>query len=524
MNIYASRKSKPYFHHIANLFTPETVDACFSHDGTGVIPALKNSAGKWETKGHRHRIVTITGLQLALFSQLLDSENASAMEARLPALHSNDLITVLNKFTQQQRRLRHLRGEFCCTTMFNETIDQQVGTIKRATQFPKSIQDLIYSGPHISIGTPLFKTPRSKCRLNSDYDSIDLMQLTNDYLPRTNYIPERHKSEFSSRIPTMPWIPKGIPRSAQIVTRTYRSIHREMTDPSLERSLVSAIIPPNVGHIYTCIGSSFLDTLKLLDFSGMCISLPMDFFVKALGTSHIHGALLDSFPFPDIDVKSRLPIHLRVLALNCLTEHYAQLWSDAWNSLYALDSWTKLDTRLRPDYFSGLNSAWSRGFALRTDFERRQALVEIDVLVAMTLGLTLEELISIYRIQFPVMQQYEHDTWFDASGRIVFTSSKGLPSVGMPRRAILGDTKYGLFASGTHEENIALGWEDVCNLREGIVTRSILDETQPGGPVERDIEYRAPFDRCDRKMDYQIAWREFERRLGRSRVNVGDSE
>jgi len=55
------------------------------------------------------------------------------------------------------------------------------------------------------------------------------------------------------------------------------------------------------------------------------------------------------------------------------------------------------------------------------------------VLVAIALGLTIDELCAIYRIQFPVLRQNENDTWYDRNGRIGFTCSNGLPGVGFSR-------------------------------------------------------------------------------------------
>ena len=515
VNVYSPRRIEPDFRHISNLFSPDTVDACFLHDGSGEVPSLKSSTGSWGTDAHRRRIVRITGLELRLFSRLLASGNSAPNEANLPALHSIDLIIVLEKIVNIHK-LRDLNNEFYCTTMFHETGAQRAGMIRRVTTFPDCLTDLIYSGPHFSISTPLYKTPRASCRLNSDYDRIDLHSVPDDYMPRTNYLPERYQRGYDVHIPLIPWAPNDLPRSNRIVTKFYRLIHRKMTASAAERSLISAIVPPESSHVDACVSTAFKDNMKLLDFHGVCISLCADFLVKLLGAANIYGSFLESIPLPNMQMHSRSMIHLRVLALNCLTHYYSDLWKNAWNQRYLMDSWTKYDFRLRRDYFNTLSPDWVRDSALRSDFERRQALVEIDVLVAIILGLRLEELISIYRIQFPVMQQYERDTWYDSRGRIVFTTSKGLSGVGMPRKALRDDTSYGLITPATRKERIALGWEDIRDLREGTVTREVADNTQPGGPVSRIIEYHAPFDRCDRESDYRIAWEEFERRLADS--------
>ena len=105
------------------------------------------------------------------------------------------------------------------------------------------------------------------------------------------------------------------------------------------------------------------------------------------------------------------------------------------------------------------------------------------------------------------MRQYEADTWYDATGRIVFTVSKGLPGVGLPRKAIPGDPTWTLRRSdGFTKSDAALGWEDVRGIRECLITRRLLDDTVPTGPAEHSIQYHAPFDHADREEDYRNAW------------------
>ena len=553
VNIHGRPLSVPRFRHIANLFAPATVDACFDHDGRGAVPGIKDADADWNTAGHADRVVTVDQGALRSFATLYDEPGTPPERARLPALHAQTLLAVLEKLADHPRRLGDLAEEFRVTRHWNETDSKRDGTIRRETRFPAR-PDLVLSGPHFFAGNPLSKTPRATCTQNSHYDVLDLTALPDNYLPRTNYVPACEPDAYGLRTPRVPWRELG-ETTPRRVTAYYRVLNREMVGPASERTLVTALIPTEVAHINTALASVFRDLATCLDFAALSMSLVLDFFVKSTGTGHVQPAWLRRLPIltDDCHPALRAALWLRTLRLNCLTTHYADLWSelcavDLLNAgeaeggpgkagaggpratgtagpalpsidAFRIDAWTRPDPRL-PDDWDALPPTWNRDVALRTDFARRQALVEIDVLAALALGLTLDELLTIYRVQFPVMRQYEADTWYDANGRIVFTVSKGLPGVGLPRKAVKGDTAWTLRRPhGVTQSDTALGWEDIRDIRAGVISRRILDDTLPGGPVERVIEYHAPFDRCDREDDYRAAWEALALRVSGNEAN-----
>jgi hypothetical protein len=261
----------------------------------------------------------------------------------------------------------------------------------------------------------------------------------------------------------------------------------------------------------------------LLDFHALALSVPVDYRVKSTGATHANPSLIAQLPLPPKQFPGSLrsALHLRALLLNCVTKAYEELWSSAWTDEFSKDQWSRQDPRLPSSQFSLLKPEWIRGCSLRTEYARRQALLEIDVLAALALGLDIEELVTIYRVQFPVMRQYERDTWFDARGRIVFTASKGLVGVGLPRKAGRNGRPCTLNYPDGRTETRRLGWEDL-QPESGrqqtpagtIIERPVMDDTRPGGPVRRTIQYVAPFSLADREADYRIAWTHFEQRKG----------
>lgn len=265
-----------------------------------------------------------------------------------------------------------------------------------------------------------------------------------------------------------------------------------MIDIATERTLAASCVHPGVAWVNAIAGYGVHpERYALLALmSGLEASLPYDFLVRSIGKANLNASTLRLLPVPETNLAPE--IRLRGLLLNCLTKPYADLWQSCWDESYTSMSWAKDDPRLTADTFTSLTDEWDWHTPLRTDYERRQALVELDVLASMALGITLDELIDIYRLTFTVLSGYEDDTWYDANGRIVFSKKN------------YGDLTFK-----------RPDFERIKNAPAGkAFTRTIMDDTQPGGPRERTIEYVSPFDKCDRVEDYKTAWKFFTQKYG----------
>lgn len=245
-----------------------------------------------------------------------------------------------------------------------------------------------------------------------------------------------------------------------------------------ERTLICAVIPPGAGHINGVFSVGLPDenpsTLGVV--IGATSSLVNDFLVRAVPKSGIYQGSFERLAVPDLDHPLVPELLLRSLRLNCLTDVYGPLWNQAIADGDIDDNWVGgLDYPGRR-CLSEVDRTWSSEAPLRRASDRRQALVEIDALVALMLGLTADELCTIYRTQFAVLYGYDRNIYcYDANGRLV------------PNSVLSVWRKKGDAISG--EERTA---------------------TNPSGNI---YTYELPFVTLDREADMRQAYAHFEKVL-----------
>jgi hypothetical protein len=466
------------FDSISTLFHPVTIDQCFINTASNQISGIKvksiNKSGyEWNLKGDESRIIKINIETLSVFKSVFD-RNSSVNETKFPSIFSSKIISVLSKFIETENLFSDL--EMIVTRCWDESGAVKKNIIKRQTSFPEiSKNELILNGPHFYVATPIYQTPKEICDTHKAFDFVDLTAIDKEFVPRSNYFPDKN---FNKEIASRNGFIKG-----EFWIDLFKCVCSKRISIAGERTLQTAIIPPQITHVDTIISLAFKDFNQLIVYNGLTSSICYDFLIKIIGRGDYTNSTINDLPYFKV-LEGNIYFKLRVLQLNCLTLAYEELWRNSYSIDFNNCSWSKKDTRLSINL--EMNSNWNYIYSLRTQFERRQALVEIDVITAMALGLTLEELILIYNVQFPVLQQNEDDTWYDTKGNIVFTCSKGLTGVGLDRAE----------------------WNTIKDYKEGETYEHTIEKSELyKGKV---VTYYAPFDKCDRVEDYKVAWEYFE--------------
>lgn len=497
-NIYTGLKDEISFDSISNLFHPKTVDDCYMHNGQGICEGIKGKDGKWNLAGHKNRIVHYNAKYIKLLSDTFEDGRYPDC-AKLVSVHNNEMLGILDKISNYERKVSSVRNKI--TVCFDETGAPKEGLIKDVrshTCYPSMENcEMIYNAPQFYVSNPIYQTPKEVSLKKGDFNIVDLEKISDDYIQRTKYLPlvENYRSLSAFNAFVIGQDEHGNDIYDSLLDH-YKVGFRKMVNLFGERSLICAVLPRRTAHIHGVISISFLDRNYTVDMAALCSSIVMDFYWKTIATQNITESRLATFPF-GIKKKFKSAMYSRTLMLNCLNKYYDDLWSGCWCESFRTDSWSLEDARLKP--FSELTPSWNHDTPLRNHFERRQALVEIDVLAAMSFGLSLEDLEFIYDIQFPVLRQNEDDTWYDQKGNVVYSVSLCKKGVGVDRATW----------------NTIRGEQLSDNIYQG-ATSSYIHTV----PVEKSelyggeqVTYYAPYTRCDRIADYRRAWAYFEERF-----------
>ncbi|OFR58998.1 restriction endonuclease subunit M [Actinomyces sp. HMSC075C01] len=404
IHVYGVERS-PSFLHAASLYHPETVIRSLMHDGSGEEPGFKDPhTGTWDLRPHAARIESIDEVTLKTWQSVTESDDWSS-PSMVSTVNSAAARTLATLATQP--RIGSLDLHF--STGWNETTDFQRGLFSKRWG-AASWSDAIIQGPHLHVSTPLYKQPNESMKHNLDWTSTDLEALPTSAQPVTQYKPAGDRATYD-RLYTH-WDDSS-------ARDHYRIAWRAMAANTGERTLIPAIIPPGTAHpngVFSS-GSATITGRSLFAAQASLSSLLADFTLRALPKSGIY--------FPDFSRLPALPhnhpltthVVLRTLRLNCVTDTYTDLWTECWDESFVTDTPILERHDERP-----IGPEWTADTPLRRAEDRRNAQAEIDVMVAIMLGVPIEDLCTIYRTQFAVLYDYDHGRGqgayvYDANGR-----------------------------------------------------------------------------------------------------------
>ncbi|MER6827000.1 class I SAM-dependent DNA methyltransferase [Streptosporangium sp. NPDC000563] len=471
VHVYGSPK-KIDFLHLSQLYDAKVLTDSLSHDGSGDSPGQKYR-GDWDRRPHADRVIRVDSVLLGEWRKL--ASNSSSPAEQTPLLYpittrEQEAIAALGSYPARLGSYSPL-----ISSGYHEKGAKDAGLIRSQVGRPESLDDVILQGTHFGISTPYAKEPNDPFKNGKDWIPWDLTSLPKDAIPRSTYV--RACEESTYRSAQERW-------NGQSYVSYYRMSWRKMIDPkSTERSLFVSIIPPGPAHIHGVVSCALPSNRETVLAAGMWSSLPLDYLLRITGENNLEPGKARALPIPRPNHPLSAPLLLRTLRLNCITESYADLWSEQFEQEWVLEErwavdWLDLQLLAAPE---NVQLHWAYATPLRTEKERRAALVEIDALAAVWLGIGIDELIAIYRARYPILGDREAAMWFDANGRRVAAD---------PYAFGYGQTKQ-------HYEQLMAHLDPEVN-----------------GPVPDG--YTAPFYKADREAEYRQAHAVFSERLRKS--------
>lgn len=469
VHVYGAARGTPAFLMATSLYHPDTVERSLVHDGSGEEPGIKDPEGNWDLRPHRSRVVTVTDETLATWHAILENADVPVYQSRMVYAVNRSTAEVLDKLSRS-RRMGELGLEF--SSGWHEKNDRRKGYFESAWGAPDSWDDVILQGPHLFVATPLYKRPNKTMLHQQDWSATDFEALPADAIPITSYKPAGDRYDYD--VAYTDW---GTDDDARPARDYYRVAWRCMAANTGERTLIPALIPPGAAHVdgLYSLGLAPGEERLLVLVAAQMGSLISDASVRVAPKSTIRSGTARRLPMV-VGHALEGELILRALRLNSVTDAYSELWTTCFGTDMTAAMWTGGIARTDRAVLGDVGARWTSASPLRIAADRRQALVEIDALFALMLGVSADELCTIYRTQFPVLYGYDRNTnFYDANGRLVPNS-------------------------------VLTVWRNKSD-------RITEDERTATNPAGNTYTYELPFATLDREADMRQAYAHFERIL-----------
>ncbi|MFD5116140.1 hypothetical protein ACFWNG_28175 [Streptomyces sp. NPDC058391] len=404
------------FDHLSWLFSADVLRHSPDDDGSQADPGVKYG-NSWDERPHRKRVIRVTRDTLAQWQKLTGDVGIPVEEARLLSPISTAEADAMDALAEYPIRLGQRTNQF--SRGFRETEAKSAGIIGYNTEgkengalHPQSWTDVILAGPQIGVSNPMFKQPSQGA---GEVLGMNHVTLAVDAIPETPFLYAASGRRVVDAIDH--WtIPGSSNSEEKAFTDFYRVAWREFIALDTERALHAALIPPGPAHVNSIFSSPVQGPLDVALTVGFWSALPTDYLLRITGTRHLQPGAAKRMPVPIPEHPLASALLIRTLRLNCLTQAYADLWHELFDLAWSIcERWACGWPDLQP--LHTVTPHWTSATPLRSERSRRAALVELDALVAVWLGVSADALIAMYKARFPVLQDFESAMWFDRNER-----------------------------------------------------------------------------------------------------------